>query len=367
MTHTTRSPLIPSALAAFTFAALTNATAWVIAAVQPAIAAAATPPAVQTVQLTEGSVNRWVTLPGTIKPMQEATLYAKVAGYLKSISVDKGDSVRAGTVLAVLETPELTADVARYRAEADAAKSESERLQQAAKQAPDLVMPLELERAKGKSDVAQANLERVQSMINFGRIVAPFSGIVTKRFVDPGAFIPAATSGSAAQNAAVLTLMNFNTVRVQVAVPEAEASLAAKGQPARFSVEGLPERKFEARISRLSYALDESSKTMLVEVEMANPKLELRPGMYASVQLALQRHDKVKRMPVAALVMEKVNAFAYTFESGKAKKRAIKIGFNDGAQVEVVVGLGPTDQIILVGKLSLSDGQAVSLSGSAGK
>lgn len=319
----------------------------------------AAPAAVEFTHPTQGSVYRWVKLPGTIKPLQEATLYAKVAGYLQSISVDKGDNVKAGATLAVLETPELSADLARYKAEVEAAKSEYERLQQAAKQAPDLVMPLELDRAKGRYDVAKATLERTQSMLSFSKITAPFSGTVTKRFVDTGAFIPAATSGSAAQTAAVVTLMNFNTVRVQVAVPDTEAALIQKGWPVKFSVTGLADRNFDGKISRFSYALDEGSKTMLVESELANPKLELRPGMYASVQLALERHDNVLLIPSAALVMEKTNAFAYAVNGSMAKKRAIKIGFNDGKNVEVTEGLAASDSVILVGKKTLSDGMAI--------
>ena len=109
---------------------------------------AATP--VEVSQLSTGGVNRIVTLPGTVKALQEATLYAKVGGYLKTINVDKGDSVKAGALLADLEAPELSADLTRYRAEATAAKAEYDRMQQAIQQAPDLVMPLELDRAKGK-------------------------------------------------------------------------------------------------------------------------------------------------------------------------------------------------------------------------
>lgn len=320
----------------------------------------ATPIAVEFTRPTQGSVNRWITLPGSIKPLQEATLYAKVPGYLQSISVDKGDSVKAGSTLAVLETPELSADLARYQAEHDAAKSEYTRIEQAIKQAPDLIMPLELDRAKGKYEVAKANLVRTQSLLAFSRITAPFSGVITRRFVDVGAFIPSATSGSAAQTSAVVTLMNFNTVRVQVAVPETEAPLVAKGQPARLAVEGLPDRKFEGSITRFSYALDDSSKTMLVEIEIPNPKLELRPGMYASVQLAVQRHDNVMLIPTAALVMEKTNAFAYTTNGNAAKKRPLKIGFNDGNVVEVQEGITAGDNVILVGKKTISDGMAIS-------
>lgn len=320
---------------------------------------AATPAAVQVTQPTRGSVQRWVTLPGSIRPLQEATLYAKVPGYLKSIAVDKGDAVKAGATLAVLETPELSADLERNRAEHDAARSEFMRIEQAIARAPDLITPLELDRARGKYEVARASMERTQTLLSFNRITAPFAGVVTRRFVDVGAFIPAATSGSAAQTAAVLTLMDFSTVRVQVAVPEADAALAAKGQPARVTVEGLPGRRFEGRITRMSYALDDATRTMLVEVDIPNSALELRPGMYASVQLALQRHDDVLLIPAAALVMEKANAFAWTVEGGVAKKRAIQIGFNDGEVVEVREGLDAGQRIILPGRQALRDGMSV--------
>jgi len=321
--------------------------------------APAAPLAVESARPVRGSVERWITLPGGIKPLQEATLYAKVPGYLQSISVDKGDSVKAGAVLALLETPELSADLARYRAEDDAATAEYERIQQAIQRAPDLIMPVELDRAKGRHEVARANLERTQSLLAFGRITAPFAGIVTQRFVDVGAFIPAATSGSTAQSAAVLTLMDFSTVRVQVAVPEAEAPRVKRGQPARVTSDSLPDRRFTGTITRFAYALDERSRTMMVEIELPNPKLELRPGMYVSVQLALQRHEDVLLIPAAALVMEKANAFVYTVNGNVARKHPVKTGFNDGRMVEVQEGIAADDSVILVGKKAMSDGMAI--------
>ena len=176
---------------------------------------------------------------------------------------------------------------------------------------------------------------------------------------DPGAFIPVATGGSAVQNAAIVTLMDFSKVRVQVAVPEAEATLVAKGQPLKVSVEGLAGRNFEGTVTRFAYALDDATKTMLVEAELPNPKWELRPGMFATVKLDIERHSDATLFPVEALVMEKANAFVFTFAEGKAKKVAVKAGFNDGAKFEVISGVTANDRIILVGKQALSDGQAV--------
>lgn len=320
---------------------------------------ASEPVAVQLIQPKHGPITRNITLPGEVKAYQQATLYAKVAGYLKTIGVDKGDQVKAGALLAEIEVPELLADRARYQAELEVAELDYKRLNESQKKAPDLVTPQTVDNAKGKLDVARANLDRTETLLGFARITAPFSGTITKRMVDPGAFIPAATSGSTPQSAAIVSLADFSTVRVQVAVPELESALVATGQPVKVSVDGLPGRAFDGKVTRFSYALDEASKTMLAEIELPNPKLELRPGMYATVKIGIERKDDALLIPVEALVTEKAGASVYAVADGKAKKIPVKVGFNDGANVEIASGLEPDRQIILVGKRTLSDGQAV--------
>jgi RND family efflux transporter MFP subunit len=210
-------------------------------------------------------------------------------------------------------------------------------------------------------DVAKASLERTETLLNFAKITAPFSGIVTRRLVDPGAFIPAATSGSAAQTAAIVTLADFSKVRVQVAVPELEASLIAAGQPARVTVEGLAGRSFDASVTRFSYALDNETKTMLAEIELPNPKAELRPGMYARVTIGIQRKEDALLVPVEAVVVERAGASVFTVKDNKARKVPIKTGFDDGVNVEIVSGLDANQPVIVVGKRTLADGQVVSL------
>jgi membrane fusion protein (multidrug efflux system) len=310
---------------------------------------------------TRGEIVRYVKLPGTIRANQQATLYAKVAGYLKSIGVDKGDRVQAGQSLGEIEVPELQADLAKYQAEVKVAEQDFDRVSAAQKKAPDLVTPQSVDEARGRFEVAKATLERTQTLLGYAKVVAPFSGIVTARFVDPGAFIPAATSGSAAQTAAIVIIADFNIVRAQVALPEVDAALAKVGQPVKFTVEGLPGKIFDAQISRFSYALDDATKTMLVEADLPNPDLQLRPSMYAIVRVGIEKHADALQIPVDALVMEKANAFAFIAEGGSAKKRAIQIGFNDGAKVEVLNGLTDKDQVILAGKLTLADGAPVSV------
>jgi membrane fusion protein (multidrug efflux system) len=310
---------------------------------------------------TRGQIIRYVKLPGTIRANQQATLYAKVGGYLKSISVDKGDHVQAGQSLGEIEVPELQADLAKYKAEVRVAQRDYERISEAQKKASDLVTAQSLDEALGKMDVAKANLERTETLLRYTKITAPFSGIITARFVDPGAFIPSATSGTAAQNAAIVTLADFNVVRAQVLLPEMEAPLAAVGQPVRVTVEGLGSRTFDATISRFSYALDDATKTMLVEADLPNPDLALRPSMYAIVNVGVETHKNAILIPVEALVMEKANASVFIAEGGKAKKKPIQVGFNDGTKVEVVTGLAGSENVISVGKMTLADGAPITV------
>ena len=190
---------------------------------EPSPSPAPPPPSVVSVaRVKRGAISRSVTLPATIRAHEQAVLYAKVAGYLKTIKVDKGDRVREGELLAEIESPELVADLARQKAEVAVADVAYKRVSEAQKKAPDLVMPQTVDDAKGKLDEATATLERTQTLLSYTRIVSPLSGIVTRRSVDPGAFIPAATSGSVAPSTGLLTVMDIRAVRVDVPVPEPE-------------------------------------------------------------------------------------------------------------------------------------------------
>ena len=320
------------------------------------LGADATPVKVATVQ--RGDVIRYVTLPGTLRADQQATLYAKVSGYVTKVAVDKGDTVKADQLLAELEVPELIADFKKYEADAKVAEIELSRMTGAQKKAPDLVLPQALDKARGASDVAHANLQRTQTLLDFAKITAPFAGVVTMRFVDNGAFVPAATSGGA-QNAAIFTVMNYTTIRAQACVPELDAALVKTGQPVKVTLEALGGKTCEATVSRFAQAIDEATRTMLVEADIPNPDLALRPGMYATIKVGVEQHTGALLVPVDALAMEKTNAFVFKLADGKAKKTAVTLGFNDGAKVEILTGAGYGEPVILVGKATLNDGQAV--------
>jgi membrane fusion protein, multidrug efflux system len=223
-------------------------------------------------------------LPAEVVAYQSALLTTKVAGYLRDIPVDKGDKVKAGDLIADIEVPELLADRLQFKAQVDVAHREYERMQEAAKTAPDLVTPDNLDNARGRLEVAQAQLDRANALLAYARVTAPFSGTITARYVDPGAFIPI-PSQSSQQSAAIVTLMDFSHVRIQMWVPETDAYRIRPGCKAVFSAVGLPDKRFTAAITRVSYALERNVRTMLAEIDMENPSEVLQPGMYLSVQL----------------------------------------------------------------------------------
>ncbi len=313
-----------------------------------------------TVKLTQprrGDIMRSLSLPANVTANQQATLYSKVGGYLKTISVDKGDAVKQGQLLGEIEAPELMADLTRFKAESEIAELDHKRASDAREKAPDLVVQQSVDAAKAKSLMAKANLERAETLLGFCRVTAPFSGVITKRFVDVGAFVPAATAGSTAQNAAVVTLMDFDKVRIQVAVPEPEVPLIKNGLPVKVMVEELAGRAFEGSVTRFSQALDDASKTMLTEIDLENPKHELRPGMFATARIGVEMHAAALLVPVEAVVFEKSGTSLFTIADGKAKKLPVKTGFNDGTSVEILEGVAPDVTVVLVGKLILSNGQ----------
>ncbi|HYM33794.1 MAG TPA: efflux RND transporter periplasmic adaptor subunit, partial [Steroidobacteraceae bacterium] len=211
--------------------------------------------------------------------------------------------------------------------------------------------------ARGKRDVARANLEQSDTMLRYATISAPFSGVITQRFVDPGALIQTGT----ASGAAIVTLMDFSKVRLQVAVPEIEAGKVAVGEPVAVSSDSVAGTSFDGKIARFSYALDNASRTMLAEVSLNNPKLLLRPGMLVTAKIGIEHKESTLILPLEAVVTDKTGSYAYLLSDGKANKRPIKTGFKDAKEVEVLEGLTVADEVILASKLTLSNGQAVKL------
>ena len=321
---------------------------------------AATPPAEVTVTSPRrGDIHRFVTLPATLRANQQVTLHAKVAGYLKSIAVDKGDTVKAGQVLAEIEMPELVAERAKHEAELKIAKLEAERLQAARAKAPDLITPAASDTADARLAMAQAGLAANETLLHYGKIAAPFAGVVTMRYVDTGAFVPAATASGNPAAAAIVTVMDYSTVRVRIAVPEIESSRVQTGQPVVVTTDSLAGQTFRGTVTRSSGALDEATRSLLVEADLPNENGALRPGMYVVAKIGVEKHTGALLVPAAALVREKAAGFLFTLADGKATRVPVKYGFNDGASVEILEGIAENARVIIPGKATLVSGQAV--------
>jgi membrane fusion protein, multidrug efflux system len=313
-----------------------------------------------------GEVYRYINLPGEVHPLLQVTLFAKVEGYLETLTVDKGDSVKAGDLIADIEVPELRANKARYEAELELAEAEYKQLSESQANGAGAASPAEtgdaknkLAVAKGRLAVAKANAAYNEAMLKYARVTAPFDGVVTKRFVDPGAFIPSPNAADTPEAAAIINLTDFKTLRMQVAVPETEVPHIALGQPVRWTTDDLPGQYFDGTVTRCYWALNEATKTMLTEVQMANPHLALRPGMLVNARIGLEKKDDALLVPVEALVKEKANAYVFIVADGKAKKAPVKTGFKDGTNVEIVSGVKLEEMAILADQQMPREGQKV--------
>ncbi len=318
----------------------------------------------ETTSLQTGDITRSIQVLGDVKPYQQITLYAKVGGYVHQVNVEMGDTVSAGRLLLDLEVPELIAQEVKAKAELNLATVEAKHVREAAAKAPELVTQQARDIAEAHLQVAQAQLQHIQTLIGFSKIAAPFAGTITHRMVDPGAFVPAATSNNPSSQAALLTLTDASRVRVQVAVPEYEAPLVKIGQPFLLTIDTANPHTVKATVTRHSHSLDSTSKTLLVEAEIPNSDGSLQPGMFASVKLGIETHLHTTLLPAAAIVMEKTTAVAFVYADGKAQRRVLKTGFNDGNNVEVLAGVIANEKVLLVGTNTVTDGQSVTLGSS---
>lgn len=305
-----------------------------------------------------GEVSRFINLPGEVRPLYEVTLFAKVDGYLDKLTVDKGDSVKAGDLIADIDVPELRANLVKYKAELELAQAEFKQMSEASA-ADSEAAKNQLAVASGKLAVAKGNVQYTESMLKYARVVAPFGGIITKRYVDPGAYIPVPNAASTPEAAAIVNLTDFKTLRLQVAVPETEATHIKIGQPIRWTADDFPGEHFDGKVTRAYWALDKATKTMLTETQIANPGMKLQPGMLVNARISIDKKNDVLVLPVEAVVKEKANSFVFIFNDGKAKKTPIEVGFNDGTNVEIVAGMNPADLAIVPGQQALRDGQLV--------
>ncbi len=321
---------------------------------------------VKTVRPHRGEIYRYVNLPGEVHPYLRVTLFTKVDGYLTNLTVDKGDSVKTGDLIAEIDVPELKANLVRYKAEAELAQAEFDQTIDSPTNHPPATALTDIRAAKNRIAVAKghlatanASVEHTEIMINYARVTAPFDGIITRRFVDPGSYIPVPNAADTPEAAAIVELTELQTLRMQVAVPENEVRHIKLKQPIRWTTDALPGEIFDGTVTRAYWALDRVTKTMLTEVQLTNRNMMLRPGMLVNARIGLEKKEDAILVPVLALVKEKLNSYVFLVADGKAKKTPVKTGFNDGTNFQVLDGVNPEDTVILIGGQIPKDSQPV--------
>jgi len=304
-----------------------------------------------------GDIVRTITLPGDLVGLYQSTLYAKVTGYLKSISVDKGDWVKAGQVLAVIEVPELQERLARARADMDVQHLTYQRLEQVWKSDPRLVARQDVDIAQGKYLEAKAQMDELEAIASYTKIVAPFDGVITGRFADPGALIKAGgeqTASSPVQGSMtasggtspVLSLALIDPMRTYVYVPQDAVASIRRGMPAKLTLQDMPGRSFDGSVTRFANSLDLGTRTMLTEIDLKNPGHQLYHGMYANVTLELERHADALRLPESAVGDSPDGKYVMVARDGKLHKQDVTIGISTGKSAEIVHGLSGIETVV---------------------
>jgi RND family efflux transporter MFP subunit len=366
----------------------------------------AQPRAAAVVAVTRGNLASSLTVAGQFQPYQQVDLHAKVSGYIRWIKVDIGDRVRRGEVLALLEVPELQdqvqgaqaevrhsqSDITRAQSEVVSAEStysavhaEYTRLEEASKERPGLIAEQELDDARAKDQqaaaqvgVAKASLDamqqqlgvsratrsRLETMSRYEQIIAPFTGVVTKRYADTGSLIQAGQDNNT-QTLPVVQVAESDMLRLRMPVPESDVPYIELGGAVQVKVNATG-RTFAGKIIRFSRALDTNTRTMLTEVDVPNRDLSLNPGMYAETTIQLQRKNDALILPAQAVVQNGDPSYgnqSYVLvvdATNHVEKRTVTLGIQTSNRVEITSGLQTGDNVIAAGQTGYQPGEVVS-------
>ena len=358
-------------------------------------------PTVAVAKVALGDVSRVLTVAAEFRPDQEIDVHAKVAGFVKSIAVDVGDRVKAGQLIAILEVPELQNDLQQdeasvlrateeiNRASADLERAQSahemahlgaERLMGASQARPNLVARQDIDEATGRDRVAEAQVStakaalasarqqlemtkasqaRTRTLFAYARITAPFAGVITHRYADTGAMIQAGTS-SQTQTMPLVKLSQNDRLRLIISVPESAVSRIHDKQPVDVRVQA-PDTVFPGTVARFAQRLDADTRTMRVEVDVPNPRLELVPGMYAQASIALDRATGALTLPAQAVdrLSGKPRVVIVNHEH-RIEVRDVELGLESADRVVVRAGLQAGELVVLGNRAQLKAGMRVS-------
>jgi membrane fusion protein (multidrug efflux system) len=298
--------------------------------------------------------SRAVTLPGNVRGFLQSTVYAKIAGYVKSIRVDKGDRVQDGQILGVLESPEVDQQVAAAEADAAVKRRTFERYQQLVKK--DFVSVQDFETVRAQYEVSQATLKQAKALLGYATLRAPFAGVVTARYVDPGALVPAAT-GSTESALPLVEIADLRRLRVLVFVQQDAAAFVHAGDPVQIRVDEQPNLCIDAPVSRCANALDPRTRAMLCEIWLDNEH-RLYPGTFVQVTF----HLVAPRTPVidsGALILRDHKPSVAVVRDGRVHFVTVRPGLDDGKTVQIVDGLAAGARVVLAPPSELAENDVV--------
>ena len=315
----------------------------------------------------QGDAVREIRLPGTTQAFTDAPIFARTSGYLKRWYFDIGARAKAGQLLAEIDSPEVDQQLQQARADLETAQANlrqakitADRWQalldsgSVSRQETDVAVSA-LSAMKATVDSNTANVRRLEQLQGFEKIYAPFDGVITARNTDIGALIDA---GSASARE-LFHMAAIQRLRVFVAVPEVYSRAAVTGASASLTLDEYPGREFHGTLVRNSSAIDPASRTLLVEVDVDNPKDELLPGAYVFVHLRLPRQAPSLTVPANTLLFRAQGLQVGVVRNGQAVLVPVTIGHDYGATVEIVAGIDPGDQVIVAPSDSLTSGTLV--------
>lgn len=326
---------------------------------------AANAPTVAVAKVDREDLFKEVTWPAEFRPYAEVELHAKVSGYLNQINVDFGDKVKAGESLATIEVPELrdelnSANATEQKAEADYTNANLvyARLVAVKHDRPDLVAQQDLDTAQAKElagaaevAAARADAQKYETLVAYTRITAPFDGVITRRFADPGALIQAGTA-SDTQSLPLVCVSDNYRLRLDFPVPVDYVQDIRVDDTVEVRVDSLGGRAITGKITRFAGKVAEDTRTMTTEIEVENPKLELVPGMYATVILKVQRRPNALAIPSQAVSGDKSPTVYVVNERGEIEVRPVTLGVETPDKFEVTSGLKEGD-LVMIGNRSL--------------
>jgi membrane fusion protein, multidrug efflux system len=322
------------------------------------------PPRVAVSPVRKGQPRSELVLPATALPAQSTVIHARLDGFVHELHADLGDSVREGRLLALLQAPELEADLARARARfgelernLELARTSADRHAKLAESGISSLEVADEARARANSaeaaqDGSRAEASRLEALYAYRRVVAPFDGVITKRSVDRGALVKAAST-------ALFEIAQTRTLKVFVDVPQTLAPDVQPGMVARVFAPEAPDRIVEGKVVRTARALDPATRTLRTEIHLPGGG-PLLSGAFVRVRLQVQRTSAPLLIPAVALVTRKEGPRAMVVgPDGRVEQRPLILGRDMGANIEVLSGLQDGERVVLSPPDELADGATV--------